>query len=97
MQGLHKQLLNLKLLEVAEAHRCLQLETARRIAEKGVMKTECASLDIELDETTSIAKQHQEKTDSLKLILDDFSKAEGMEIREVRSGKTGLEFKFQDL
>jgi hypothetical protein len=51
---------------VAEARGCLRLETTRRIAEKGVTKTECASLEMELDEATS------------KLISGDkFSKAEG--------------------
>lgn len=50
----------------------------RRIAEKGVTTTECASIEMELDEATSIGKQAQEKIDSLKITLDDkFSKAEG--------------------
>ena len=63
---------------MAEARGCLRLETTRRIAEKGVTKTECASLEMELDEATSIPKQAQQKIDSSKLISDDkFSKAEG--------------------
>jgi chromosome segregation ATPase len=85
--------LNLELLEVAEAHGCLRLESTRRIAEKVVMKTECASLEIGLDEATSIAKQAQEKIDSLKLILDDFSKAEA----RWKSEKLVLERQVQDL
>ena len=85
--------LNLELLKVAEAHGCLRLESTRRIAEKVVMKTECASLEIELDEATSIAKQAQEKIDSLKLILDDFSKAEA----RWKSEKLVLEGQVQDL
>ena len=85
--------LNLELHEVAEAHGCLRLEFTRRIAEKVVMKTECASLEIELDEATSIAKQAQEKIEGLKLVLDDFSKAEA----RWKSEKLVLERQVQDL
>ena len=46
---------------MAQAPGCLRLETTRQIAEKGVTKTECASLEMELDEATSIPKQAQEK------------------------------------
>lgn len=53
--------LNLELLEMAEAHGCLRLETTRWMAEKGVMETECGSLEIGLDEATSMAKKAQEK------------------------------------
>jgi hypothetical protein len=70
---------NLELLEVAEARGCLRRETTRRIAEKGVTKIESASLEMELDEATSIPEQAQQKIDSSKLISDDkFSKAEGI-------------------
>ena len=48
---------NLELLEVAEARGCLRLETTRQIAEKGATKSKCASLEMELDEATSIPKQ----------------------------------------
>lgn len=46
--------LNLELLEVAEARGCLRLQTVKRIAEKRVTKAECPSLEMELDEATSI-------------------------------------------